>query len=127
MAAACGLLRAPVGEVLSNPMGKGVLLEALSEVIRVGRARGVNWAANDEKATVDAIASLPFGMKPSFLVDLERGGPTELDVLSGTVLRLGRKLGIATPVHERVVRELAAEMPFAGSPASPLRTLSLAC
>ena len=32
-------------------------------------------------------------------VDLERGNPMELPWLSGTVVRLGKELGVPTPVH----------------------------
>ena len=39
-------------------------------------------------------------MRPSFLADLERGGPTELDALVGTVSRLGHEHGVPTPIHD---------------------------
>jgi 2-dehydropantoate 2-reductase len=48
------------------------------------------------------------------LVDLERGRRLELRALSGAVVRLGRELGVATPVHEFA---LAALLPYAdGAP-----------
>ena len=47
-------------------------------------------------------------MKPSFLLDLEAGGPTELDDLSGAVSRLGRQAGIETPVHDTATAALNA-------------------
>jgi ketopantoate reductase len=34
------------------------------------------------------------------LLDLERGGNTELDLLAGTVSRLGKELGVPTPIHD---------------------------
>lgn len=46
-------------------------------------------------------------MKPSFLLDLEAGGRTELDVLSGAVARLAEEAGIATPVHDTAAATLA--------------------
>jgi 2-dehydropantoate 2-reductase len=39
-------------------------------------------------------------MRPSFLLDLEQGGPTEVDLLAGTVSRMGRDHGIPTPIHD---------------------------
>ena len=39
-------------------------------------------------------------MKPSFLLDLQAGGQTELETLSGTVARLAAEYGIECPVHE---------------------------
>lgn len=104
MAAVCGLRRAPIGEVLTTAEGRELLAQAVREVIAVGRAVGVSWAPQEEASTLAAISALPFGMKPSFLVDVERGGPTELDTLSGTVVRLGRSYDISTPVHAEVIR-----------------------
>src|SRR3989475_8425910 len=43
------------------------------------------------------IDGLPPAMKPSFLVDLETGGPTELDILSGAVSRFAEEAGDAPP------------------------------
>ena len=106
MAAVCGLMRQPVGEVRSTPAGRELIAGALHEIIQVGRAAGVAWSDTDEASTLGAIEALPATMKPSFLLDLERGGPTELDVLSGTVARLGRELGIPTPIHAEATATL---------------------
>jgi ketopantoate reductase len=40
------------------------------------------------------------GTKPSFLLDLEAGGPTELATLSGAVSRYADAAGVPTPVHD---------------------------
>ena len=106
MAAACGLHRAPIGEVLSTAAGRDLLIAALSEIIAVGSATGVVWAREDEARARAALESVPPSMKPSFLVDIENHRPTEVDTLSGTIVRLGREHGVETPVHARVVREL---------------------
>ena len=50
-------------------------------------------------------------MKPSFLLDLEAGGPNELDDLSGAVSRLGREAGVETPVHDTATAALSATRP----------------
>jgi len=107
MAAACGLSRAAIGDVLGSPAGRELLIEALHEVIAVGRVSRVPWATDDEAKTLAALEALPAPMKPSFLVDIENGRPTEIDTLSGTIVRLGRLGGVPTPVHARVVRELS--------------------
>lgn len=113
MAAACGLTRKTVGEVRASRDGRALITGALHEIIEVGRAAGVPWASDDEATTLGEIDGLPAMMKPSFLLDLERGGPTELDVLSGTVSRLGRELGVPTPVHDEAAAALDASTPTA--------------
>ena len=39
-------------------------------------------------------------LRPSFLADIERGGPAETDLLAGTVVRLGQRHGVPTPIHD---------------------------
>lgn len=108
MAAACGLARADVGTVRTAPLG-GLLIErAVAEIVAVARAHGVAVDPEIGAQTVAAIDELPAAMRPSFLLDLERGGPTELDVLSGAVSRLGRQYSVPTPVHDTAVAALSA-------------------
>ncbi|HVR06541.1 MAG TPA: ketopantoate reductase family protein [Thermoanaerobaculia bacterium] len=107
MATACGLARSPVGPLRTLPLGHLLLERAVGEVVAVARARGVALDADEEAKVVKIIDSMPETMKPSFLLDLEAGGPTELDDLSGAVARLGRQAGIETPVHDTAAAALA--------------------
>ena len=101
MAAVCGLGRASIGPVREAPGGHRLIKRAVGEVVAVARARGVPLP-DDEAARTSAyiIDTLPPAMKPSFLLDLESGGPTELDTLSGAVARFAAEAGIECPVHE---------------------------
>jgi ketopantoate reductase len=54
------------------------------------------------------IDSLPAAMTPSFLLDVEAGGRTELDVLSGAVAGFAEEAGIETPVHDAAAAALGA-------------------
>ena len=108
MAAACGLARAPIGPVRDAPYGKLLLTRAMREVLAVARARGLSLAEDEESKIFGFIDSLGGGMKPSFLLDLEAGGPNELDDLSGAVARLGREAGVETPVHDTAAAALSA-------------------
>src|SRR3712207_9045583 len=103
MAAACSLARTTVGRVRTAPLGRQLIERGIAELVAVGRAAGVALADDEVARTVAAIDALPSSMRPSFLADLERGGPTELDVLSGTASRLGRLYGVDTPVHDTAV------------------------
>ncbi|HVR98911.1 MAG TPA: 2-dehydropantoate 2-reductase [Thermoanaerobaculia bacterium] len=100
MAAACGLARAPVGRIRSAPLGHLLIERALREAFAVGRARGLALRDEDESRILDFVDAMPDHLKPSFLLDLEAGGPTELEDLSGAVSRLGRLAGVETPVHD---------------------------
>jgi 2-dehydropantoate 2-reductase len=110
LAAACGLARAPIGPVRDAPQGGLLLQRAAREIAAVARARGVALLAGEEEQVLERMAALPAGMKPSFLLDLERGGSNELDVLSGAVSRYGRESGVPTPIHDTAVAAFSASV-----------------
>jgi 2-dehydropantoate 2-reductase len=107
IAAACGLARAPIGVVRERPLGRRLLQRAVQEAVDLARARGIPLPGDETSQVVAAIDALPPGTKPSFLLDLEAGGPTELDVLSGAVSRYADAAGISVPIHDAVTAALA--------------------
>ena len=109
MSAACGLSRSPIGPVRRAPLGNLLIERALREVIAVARARGVALGDEVEPGILGFIAGLPDPIKPSFLLDLEAGGPTEIEDLNGAVSRLGRLAGVETPVHDVATAALSVE------------------
>lgn len=116
LAAGCGLSRTAVGPLRSAPLGRALLERAAAESVAVGRARGIPLAADEEGRVMAGVDGVPDGMKPSFLLDVERGGPTELDVLSGAVSRMGHEAGVATPIHDAVVAAIGAAVGIKAPP-----------
>jgi 2-dehydropantoate 2-reductase len=102
IAGACGLVRAPIGVVRDRPLGRRLLQRAVQEAVDVARARGIPLPEDETAQVVAAIDALPPGTKPSFLLDLEAGGATELDILSGAVSRYADDAGIFAPIHDVV-------------------------
>jgi len=100
MAAACGLTRRAIGPLRAEPLGRRLLQRAVQEVVDVARARDINLAADETARVIGAIDALPPGTKPSFLLDVEAGGQTEIDTLSGAVSRYAADAGVETPVHD---------------------------
>lgn len=100
MAAACGLARSPIGPLRSTELGRLLIERLVREVLAVAKGQGVALPETEAERILHLFATLPAEMKPSLLLDLEAGGPTEIDDLSGAVSRLGRRLGIETPVHD---------------------------
>jgi len=107
IAAACGLARAPLGVLRERPLGRRLLQRAVEEVVDVARARRISLPDDETAQVLGAIDALPPGTKPSFLLDLESGGPTELDVLSGAVSRYADEAGTSAPIHDAVTAALA--------------------
>lgn len=100
VSAVCGLARGPLGAVRRRSSGMEVLARAVGEIAAVARARGVAIPADQETQTMHTIAGWSDDLRPSLLLDIERGGPTELSIMSGAVSRLGRAAGVDTPVHD---------------------------
>ena len=80
---------------------------AIEEIVAVAGARGIRLPAGEVARVMGVIDGLPPGTKPSFLLDLEAGGPTELEILSGAVSRFAEAAGIAAPIHDTAAVALA--------------------
>jgi 2-dehydropantoate 2-reductase len=92
--------RAPVGVVRSLPETRTLLVRALQEVLAVARARGVRLAPDAVEQRLAFIDSLPEGVTASMQRDIAGGRPSELESQNGAVVRMGRQLGVPTPLHE---------------------------
>jgi 2-dehydropantoate 2-reductase len=111
IAAACGLARASIGAVRAAPLGTLLLERAARETAAVARSRGVELPPGEEDRVLERIMALAGKLKPSFLLDLESGGPNELEILSGAISRFGRESRVPTPVHDTVVAALSVAGP----------------
>ncbi len=106
--------RLPIDLVRGHPATRGLLAEAMREAVAVARAEGVALPDDFVDGRIAFIDTLAAGSRSSMATDLLRGGRLELEWLSGTLVRRGERLGVATPVH-RVLYAILA--PFsAGTP-----------
>jgi 2-dehydropantoate 2-reductase len=117
--AACGLARSSIGPVREAPLGPLLIERAVREVVAVGQALGIRLNEEDVSRTLTFFNAMAPGLKPSFLLDLESGGPTELDDLCGAVSRLGREAGVETPVHDVATAALGVRRETAHPPVVP--------
>lgn len=93
------LARLPVGKLRDDPEIAPWFATAYEEVAAVGRAAGVALPADAVERTLAFNRNAPPTLIPSMAVDLLRGNRIELPWLSGKVVELGRKHGVATPTH----------------------------
>jgi 2-dehydropantoate 2-reductase len=92
------------GGLYSLPELETCALTAIAEAIAVARAAGIRISITDPKhAWTMASAGLPPQFKTSMLQSLQSGGQTEVDFIHGSVVRLGAKLGVPTPVNSTLV------------------------
>jgi len=86
-------------ELLKYPDARTMFCNAMEESLAVGLAKGINLPDNLVQDSLKYIESLP-DFQNSMHGDYEAGRPTELEALSGAVIRLGKQIGVKTPVHE---------------------------
>lgn len=101
------LARVAIGPMRDDPEVWSLYRDAVDEGTRLARARGIAVKPDVERAICDFVRTLPAEMKASMLIDLENGRRLELPWLSGAVVRGGRDLGVATPVHSVIFRALS--------------------
>ncbi|MEN9630955.1 MAG: hypothetical protein RJA10_4183 [Pseudomonadota bacterium] len=99
-AALTSLFRQPAGPIYSDPEVIPLANRAFAEVAAVAQAEGIELPADIVARTLALHQSFPPTMYASMYHDLAKGRPLELDSFSGHVVRRGRALGVATPVHE---------------------------
>jgi 2-dehydropantoate 2-reductase len=99
-AALTSLFRLPAGYIYHDPEIIPMATRAFGEVAAVAKAEDIELPADIVSRTLALHQSFPKTMYASMYHDLAKGRPLELDSFSGHIVRLGRALGVATPVHE---------------------------
>jgi 2-dehydropantoate 2-reductase len=100
-------MRKSLGPIRANAQSRAFLLDVMREVVAVGRALGVDLPADYAEQRLAFADTLPVDMTSSMHHDLERGNRLEVNWLSGGVVDLGRKAGVATPANRAVCDILA--------------------
>jgi 2-dehydropantoate 2-reductase len=94
------------GELLARP----ALLERANaiarEVAELARREGIALPYDDPAERLAAAAAATAANHSSMLQDLERGRPTELDAILGTVLRRAAAVGLAVPACQAAYDEV---------------------
>ena len=87
---------------------RDAMIAAMNEVAAVGRACGIGLTDEDVAYWLDIIDHLnPAGL-PSLRQDVLARRPTEVELFSGTINRLGAQHGVPTPQNERFYEAIKA-------------------
>lgn len=92
--------RAPVGTLRAFPETRRMLEQGMSEIHQVARGRKVSLPEEIVAQTMSFVDTLPPNGTFSLQRDILAGRPSELEAWNGAVVRLGRPVGVATPLHE---------------------------
>ena len=98
----CTVLGRTIGEVLDDPAAWSVASGCAIEAYDVAIAEGVSLGFDDPVAHVEAFGRAIPGARPSMLLDLEAGRPTEIDAINGAIPPRAAARGLVAPRNETI-------------------------
>lgn len=104
------LLRVPNGALLEMPPARRLLVALAREGEAVARAAGVRLPYDDALSEVERVIRHTAGNQSSMLQDVLRGAPTEIDAITGALLREARRHGVHVRANQAVYRMLKASL-----------------
>jgi 2-dehydropantoate 2-reductase len=96
------LCRVTLGEIIETPQTRDLFVQAMEEVKQLAMRQGVALAADIVQSTMSFLEGIEPSATSSMQRDVMSGRPFELEAFSGTIVRLGRQLGVPTPVHSAI-------------------------
>lgn len=108
LSALTGVLQVPIGFIASDEYAWNMTVTLIKEALQVAKALGLTFDENEviEKVRATSINS-PDG-KTSIYADLKAGRRTEVNTISGAVVRAGEKTGVDVPTHRMIVNMVHA-------------------
>jgi len=106
MGSMTALSRLTQGEILESAETMGTVFAAMKEVESVGRAKGVSIQPLEPEKVIEGIRRFDPNTRSSLYYDLVNEKPMEIEALNGTVVRLGKELGVPTPIHQTIYAAL---------------------
>jgi len=97
---ASAVLRAPYRQFQHNEQARKLMLMAAEEVITLSHEMNIFLGQADIDEFIRIVDGLGADGKTSMLQDIEAGRKSEVELFAGTVIELGRKYHVPTPVNE---------------------------
>ncbi len=94
------ILRAPYRVFQTVPEARHIMDAAMLELIAISRSLGTGLVEDDLGSWYKTLDLLSPDGKTSMLQDVEARRKTEVELFSGTVIRLGLEAGVPTPVNQ---------------------------
>jgi 2-dehydropantoate 2-reductase len=96
------LTRRTVGELRTDLEWRPRMEDAIAEACAIAAADGVNLMPS---AQWTRIVEMEHGLTTSAARDVEAGRPSEIDAITGAVVRAGERLGVPCPVLTRLAHQ----------------------
>ncbi len=93
------ITRASFSEVLDTPETYEMTMQVMTEALEVGQASGVPLEDGLPESVMAGFLEEKGGLISSMHTDLMAGNPLEVSLINGAVARIGREVGVNTPVN----------------------------
>ncbi|HEX2907956.1 MAG TPA: ketopantoate reductase C-terminal domain-containing protein, partial [Phototrophicaceae bacterium] len=98
--------RSTIGEIRAYEPTCQMLRQVMEEMVALARGRGLTLAPDVVERTMQFVGTFPNEATTSMQRDLMNGLPSELEAQTGAVVRLGRAVGVSTPVNQFIYDSL---------------------
>lgn len=98
--------RLPLGPLMACEPTREMYRQIMTEVYNVGVARGVNLPTDAVESRYQNLLRAEPRLRASMSLDVIAGRRLEIETLNGTVVKLGRELGVPTPFNFAVYASL---------------------
>ena len=108
LSAVTGVLNVKMGFIANDTYAKAMSDQLLHEAVEVAHAMGLEADEEHLRQEIEETSKrVPDGIT-SICADLANGRRTEVDTISGSVVRAAKKLGVSVPAHEFLVNMVHA-------------------
>lgn len=98
-----GILQVSIGHIARNEYSWKLCQKLIGEILEVGRAQGLSFDTESEIEKVKEVSiNNPDGYT-SIYADIKNARRTEVDTISGAIVKAGEKFGVKTPYSEMAV------------------------
>jgi 2-dehydropantoate 2-reductase len=96
------ITRSTYGELRQLPQTRSMMVDLFNEIFTLSQAIGIGVEDGFVDKTMAFIDTFPFDTTSSMARDIWEGKPSEIDYQNGTVVALGEKHGVPTPLNRFV-------------------------
>ena len=98
-----GVLQVPMGFIVQDEHAWQLCQTLVREAVAVAKGEGLDFDAEQKIAEVRAVCEKSPAGLTSIYADLRDGRRSEVDTISGSVVRASRRNGVPAPTHEALV------------------------
>lgn len=113
--AAFGLVTAysekTIGEVTVDPELQGLVEKIMDEIVAIAGKKGISLPSGIVETSLGKANNFPFETKTSYQRDIEtKGKRNEGDLFGGTIIRVGKELGVPTPTTQNIYKKIGLRL-----------------